>query len=163
MSIWQGAWVHAVQVTRGSVMPHVRYMKSWNGAQIMRMRKSYVPLYIQCLQDNKQGGNDEIADMDRQLPEVTILVFRRLAHAKVSSVFRLKCCATMHHAHCMGHNVPVTLFAACSHQPCGSDGAPTPATACAAHPGRWRGRGAGRQPLRQQSRKPGRPRAGLAG
>ena len=29
------------------------------------------------------GGNDEIAAMDRDLPESTILLFRRLAHAKV--------------------------------------------------------------------------------
>ena len=29
------------------------------------------------------GGSDEIAAMDRDLPESTILLFRRLAHAKV--------------------------------------------------------------------------------
>ena len=54
--------------------------------QIMQIRKEYVPLYVRCLHENKQGGDDEIASMDRQLPEATILVFRRLAHAKV------RCC-----------------------------------------------------------------------
>ena len=31
------------------------------------------------------GGDEYTAKMDQQLPEATILLFRRLAHAKVSS------------------------------------------------------------------------------
>ena len=38
---------------------------------------------FRCLQEDQMGGNDEIAAMDRDLPESTILLFRRLAHAKV--------------------------------------------------------------------------------
>ena len=58
----------------------------------MQARKRYVPLYIQCLHDNQQGGDGEIAQMDKQLPEATILVFRRLAHAKAKPL--LLCSAT---------------------------------------------------------------------
>ena len=52
--------------------------------QFAVLRKKYVPAYVQCLHDNKLGGNAEIEAMDAQLPEHTILVFRRLAHAKVT-------------------------------------------------------------------------------
>ena len=51
--------------------------------QVMQARKRYVPLYIECLHNNQQGGDDQIAELDKELPEVTILVFRRLAHARV--------------------------------------------------------------------------------
>lgn len=36
-----------------------------------------------CLQDNQMGGDEYTERMDAQLPEATILLFRRLAHAKV--------------------------------------------------------------------------------
>lgn len=49
------------------------------------LRKKYVPAYIKCLHDNKLGGDAGIEAMDAELQEATILVFRRLAHAKVSS------------------------------------------------------------------------------
>ena len=42
-----------------------------------------MPAYVKCLQDNQQGGNAEIEAMDADLPEQTILIFRRLAHAQV--------------------------------------------------------------------------------
>ena len=51
--------------------------------QIAQIRRRYVPLYIRCLQEHKQGGDEEIERMDQQLPETTIIVFRRMAHAKV--------------------------------------------------------------------------------
>ncbi|KAK9815130.1 hypothetical protein WJX73_008307 [Symbiochloris irregularis] len=51
--------------------------------KVMQARKQYVPLYIDCLHNDQQGGDEQIAEMDKELPEVTILVFRRLAHARV--------------------------------------------------------------------------------
>lgn len=47
------------------------------------MRKRYVPLYVACLHANNVGGDIEIKAMDANLPESVILLFRRLAHAKV--------------------------------------------------------------------------------
>ena len=38
-----------------------------------------------CLQENQMGGDEYTERMDAQLPEPTILLFRRLAHAKVQS------------------------------------------------------------------------------
>ena len=40
-------------------------------------------LHHRCLHENQMGGDEYISRMDQQLPEVTILLFRRLAHAKV--------------------------------------------------------------------------------
>ena len=40
-------------------------------------------LACRCLQDNQIGGDEYTAKMDEQMPEATILLFRRLAHAKV--------------------------------------------------------------------------------
>lgn len=51
--------------------------------QLIELRRKYVPAYVKCLQNNKQGGDEEIESMDADLAEATILVFRRLAHAKV--------------------------------------------------------------------------------
>ena len=51
------------------------------------------------------GGNDEIAAMDHDLPESTILLFRRLAHAKVGVggkqllVHRTACVGKNFHGH----------------------------------------------------------------
>ena len=53
--------------------------------QVCHLRKQYVPMYITCLQNGEMGGNSEIEEMDAQLPEPSIKVFRRLAHAKVRS------------------------------------------------------------------------------
>ncbi|KAK9827173.1 hypothetical protein WJX74_009221 [Apatococcus lobatus] len=50
---------------------------------VCSLRKQYVPMYIACLQNGQMGGDKEIEDMDAQLPEASIKVFRRLAHAKV--------------------------------------------------------------------------------
>ena len=47
------------------------------------MRKKYVPLYIKALQNHVMGGDAETRRMDTELPEPTILLFRRLAHAQV--------------------------------------------------------------------------------
>lgn len=57
--------------------------------QTMSLRKRYVPAYIKCLQENNQGGDEEIEAMDKDLPEQTILVFRRLAHAQVWTSFSI--------------------------------------------------------------------------
>lgn len=52
--------------------------------QVCSLRKQYVPMYITCLQNGQMGGDKQIEEMDAQLPEPSIKVFRRLAHAKVS-------------------------------------------------------------------------------
>ena len=39
--------------------------------------------YAEALLQGKAGGCKETAEMDVELPEATILIFRRLAHAKV--------------------------------------------------------------------------------
>ena len=42
-----------------------------------------MPAYVKCLRNGHLGGDEEIEAMDAELPEHTILVFRRMAHAKV--------------------------------------------------------------------------------
>ena len=54
-------------------------------SQACWMRKKYVPLYIKALQAQHMGGDEETRRMDEALPEPTILLFRRLAHAQVST------------------------------------------------------------------------------
>ncbi|KAL3132003.1 hypothetical protein ABBQ32_008624 [Trebouxia sp. C0010 RCD-2024] len=57
---------------------------TWEQLQLVcHLRKEYIPHYIKCLQENHMGGDEYIHRMDQQLPEATILLFRRLAHAKV--------------------------------------------------------------------------------
>ena len=53
------------------------------------MRKKYVPLYIKALQNHQMGGDEETRKMDEALPEATILLFRRLAHAQARAVLRV--------------------------------------------------------------------------
>lgn len=50
----------------------------------MLLRKAYVEAYTRCLEGGQVGGDEAVAAMDDQLNEATILVFRRLAHAKAS-------------------------------------------------------------------------------
>lgn len=50
---------------------------------MIETRKKYVPAYVKCLQSNQMGGDAEIEAMDAELQESAILVFRRVAHAKV--------------------------------------------------------------------------------
>lgn len=45
------------------------------------------------------GGDEYTAKMDQQLPEVTILLFRRLAHAKVCST-TCSVIAVLHRSYC---------------------------------------------------------------
>jgi hypothetical protein len=52
--------------------------------QAIELRKTYIQQYVTCLQEEKMGGDEAIQEMDAQLNEPTILVFRKLAHAKVS-------------------------------------------------------------------------------
>ena len=42
-----------------------------------------MPLYVKALQAQHMGGDDQTRRMDEALPEPTILLFRRLAHAQV--------------------------------------------------------------------------------
>jgi len=48
--------------------------------------KEYVPAYLRCLQQNKQGGDETIVKLDAQLDENVILLFRRMAHAKFKAM-----------------------------------------------------------------------------
>lgn len=50
------------------------------------MRRKYILAYVECLQHNQMGGNEETKKMDRDLPEATILLFRRLAHTQVHTL-----------------------------------------------------------------------------
>lgn len=67
--------------------------------QVVQARRRYVPLYVRCLQANMQGGDEEIHEMDSQLPEATILIFRRLAHAQASHQRSLHCIRVHRPAH----------------------------------------------------------------
>ncbi|KAK9834254.1 hypothetical protein WJX81_000411 [Elliptochloris bilobata] len=49
------------------------------------LRKGYVEAYTRCLEGGQVGGDKAVAAMDDDLNEATILVFRRLAHAKVDA------------------------------------------------------------------------------
>ena len=57
-------------------------------AQFTRMRERYVPMYLQYLRGQTLNAAlrpvPAIVAMDRQLPEKTVLMFRRLAYAEVS-------------------------------------------------------------------------------
>lgn len=58
-----------------------------NYVQVGWMRRKYIPAYVECLQNNQMGGNEETRKMDQDLPEATILLFRRLAHTEVRMVY----------------------------------------------------------------------------
>jgi hypothetical protein len=51
--------------------------------QAIELRKAYLAQYVNCLQEGHMGGDEEIEKLDAELNEQTILVFRKLAHAKV--------------------------------------------------------------------------------
>lgn len=63
------------------------------------------------------GGDEYINKMDQQLPEATILLFRRLAHAKVmnTSAFVVRSVAPDANSLMAGHNVAFAQEA-CIHQ-----------------------------------------------
>lgn len=50
-------------------------------AQIISIRKRYIPLYKQCVAAGQLGGNDALWELDAQLPEKTIVLFRTMALA----------------------------------------------------------------------------------
>jgi hypothetical protein len=52
---------------------HMRWNCMLNAS---KLRKEYVPRYVQCLVQNKIGGDEVIEEWDRQLPEPSILLFR---------------------------------------------------------------------------------------
>ncbi len=61
--------------------------------------------YTRCLESGQVGGDEAVASMDDQLTEPTILVFRRLAHAKARSGARrprAPCHHTQQVCRCMG-------------------------------------------------------------
>lgn len=66
------------------------------------MRRKYIPAYVECLQHNQMGGNEETKKMDEELPEATILLFRRLAHTQagltcmVAPTLAPRSCPVMH-------------------------------------------------------------------
>lgn len=56
------------------------YLTRWC-AQIISIRKRYIPLYKQCVAAGQLGGNEAVWDLDKQLPEKTIVLFRTIALA----------------------------------------------------------------------------------
>ncbi|KAK9858457.1 hypothetical protein WJX84_002370 [Apatococcus fuscideae] len=74
-------WHYATTVTLQRTQRNKVYWKQLS--VVCSLRKKYVPMYINCLQNGQMGGDKEIEEMDAQLPEPSIKVFRRLAHAKV--------------------------------------------------------------------------------
>ncbi|KAL4443584.1 hypothetical protein ABPG75_011321 [Micractinium tetrahymenae] len=80
-------WKYAVKAVQQQVLAR---KLSWEQAiKFARMRKEYVPLYIEHLRSPIDPSRPRdrlpkgIVDMDRQLPEQTIVMFRRLAHARL--------------------------------------------------------------------------------
>lgn len=60
--------------------------RAWSQlVMVAREHKQYVPAYLRCLQLGKQGGDDTIKQLDSQLDEPVILLFRRMAHAKFNT------------------------------------------------------------------------------
>lgn len=98
------------------------------------LKKFKVPLLTssttcRCLQENQMGGDEYISKMDQQLPEATILLFRRLAHAKVTNLLlltlpQLSCfldmlpsCARMGFPHSASHTASIKVYKY-HHKPC---------------------------------------------
>ncbi|KAL4447306.1 hypothetical protein ABPG77_007339, partial [Micractinium sp. CCAP 211/92] len=80
-------WRYAIKAVQQQVLAR---KLTWEQAiKFARMRKEYVPLYIEHLRSpiDPSRPHDRlpkgIVDMDRQLPEQTIVMFRRLAHARL--------------------------------------------------------------------------------
>ena len=69
----------------GLCMQRWAFTHSCKDAQVIQARKAYVPAYVRCLQNDHMGGDASTAQWDTELPECAILVFRRLAHAKVKT------------------------------------------------------------------------------
>lgn len=69
-------WVYAFQAVRHSILGNTFTFSRLQ--RICQMRRKYVDQYIQCLKDENVGvgGDKVIAEMDNELPESTILVFR---------------------------------------------------------------------------------------
>ncbi len=70
-----------------TLLPHV-----WTttvSSQVGWMRRKYIPAYVECLQQNKMGGDEETRKMDESLSEPTILLFRRLAHTQARCAHRM--------------------------------------------------------------------------
>lgn len=45
-------------------------------SRLIKARMRYVPAYVDCLERGKVGGDETIKEMDKELEETTILVFR---------------------------------------------------------------------------------------
>ncbi|KAI7845241.1 hypothetical protein COHA_001284 [Chlorella ohadii] len=82
-------WRYAVKAVQQQLA--ARKLTWSQTVRFARMRKEYVPAYAEHLRQLAAGQGPQrierlpapVVEMDRQLPEQTILMFRRLAHAKV--------------------------------------------------------------------------------
>ena len=61
-------------------------------AQAMLLRKAYVEAYTRCLEAGQVGGDEEVAAMDDQLNEATILVFAAWRMPRRVHRWRLNVC-----------------------------------------------------------------------
>lgn len=75
--LWWRYAFRAVCIRLRQGRPSWREMVSY-----LKIQRQYIPLYVQQLQEGKQGGSGRILELDASLPTNVILHFRKLAHAK---------------------------------------------------------------------------------
>lgn len=61
--------------------------RAWKQLRMLAHYQRYVAAYLKYLQQGKQGSGDPTVDqLDSQLDEAVILLFRRMAHAKLKEI-----------------------------------------------------------------------------
>jgi hypothetical protein len=78
-------WRYAITVVQRQQQTYSS--RAWEQLRMLSHYQRYVAAYLQHLQQGKQGSGDPIIDqLDSQLDESVILLFRRMAHAKLKEL-----------------------------------------------------------------------------
>lgn len=78
-------WRYAITVVQRQQQTYSS--RAWKQLRMLAYYQRYVTAYLRYLQQGKQGSGDPTIDqLDSQLDEAVILLFRRMAHAKLKEL-----------------------------------------------------------------------------
>lgn len=78
-------WRYAITVVQRQQQSYSS--RAWKQLRMLAYYQRYVAAYLKYLQQGKQGSGDPTIDqLDSQLDEAVILLFRRMAHAKLKEI-----------------------------------------------------------------------------
>lgn len=78
-------WRYAITVVQRQQQSYSS--RAWQQLRMLAHYQQYVTAYLRYLQQGKQGSGDPTVDtLDAQLDEAVILLFRRMAHAKLQEL-----------------------------------------------------------------------------